>query len=142
MRRSVPRAEIYPKCPVEQTLDVVGGRWKSILLFHLLTNPVLRFGELRRRIPAATQRMLTLQLRELERDGCVARKVYSEVPPRVEYSVTEFGRTLEPVVMALCHWGMEHAKELIAERPAIDEECFANRPSEAVTENRSRLILH
>ncbi len=142
MRRSVPRAKVYPKCPVEQTLDVVGGRWKSILLFHLLTNPVLRFGELRRRIPGATQRMLTLQLRELERDGCVERKVYSEVPPRVEYSVTEFGRTLEPVVMALCRWGMEHAKELIDERPAIDEECFAYRPNELLTENRSRLILH
>lgn len=142
MRRSVPGAKVYPKCPVEQTLDVVGGRWKSILLFHLLTNPVLRFGELRRRIPGATQRMLTLQLRELERDGCVERKVYSEVPPRVEYSVTEFGRTLEPVVMALCRWGMEHAKKLIDERPAIDEECFAHRPNELLTENRSRLILH
>ncbi len=142
MRRSVPRAKIYPKCPVEQTLDVVGGRWKSILLFHLLTNPVLRFGELRRRIPAATQRMLTLQLRELERDGCVERKVYSEVPPRVEYSVTEFGRTLEPVVMALCRWGMEHARELTAERPAIDEECFTHGPNDLLTENRSRLILH
>jgi DNA-binding HxlR family transcriptional regulator len=101
----------------------------------------LRFGELRRRIPAATQRMLTLQLRELERDGCLERKVYSEVPPRVEYSVTEFGRTLEPVVMALCRWGMEHATELIAERPAIDEECFAPRSSEPLIENRDRLIL-
>jgi len=112
MRRSVPRAKPYPKCPVEQTLDVVGGRWKSILLFHLLTNPMLRFGELRRRLPGATSRMLTLQLRELERDACVERKVYPQVPPRVEYSVTPFGRTLKPVVMALCTWGMEHASEL------------------------------
>lgn len=109
MRRSVPRARPYPKCPVEQTLDVVGGRWKAILLFHLLTVPVLRFGELRRRLPAATPRMLTLQLRELERDGCVERKIYPQVPPKVEYSMTPFGRTLEPVVKALCFWGMEHA---------------------------------
>ncbi len=113
MRRSVPEAKPYPKCPVEQTLDVVGGRWKGILLFHLLTNPVLRFGELRRRVPGATQRMLTLQLRELERDGCIARKVYTNVPPKVEYSITPFGRTLEPVVKALCYWGMDYA----AQRP-------------------------
>ena len=111
MRRTIPPAKVYPKCPVEQALDIIGGRWKCIVLFHLLTNPVLRFGELRRRIPGATQRMLTLQLRELERDGCLERKIYSEVPPRVEYSITEFGRTLKPVVMALCAWGMEHALE-------------------------------
>ena len=122
MRRSVPRARPYPKCPVEQTLDVVGGRWKAILLFHLLVTPTLRFGELRRRLPAATQRMLTLQLRELERDGCIERKVYAEVPPKVEYSLTPFGRTLEPVVAALCSWGMEHASDLpryIEERTAV-----------------------
>ncbi|HEY6486460.1 MAG TPA: helix-turn-helix domain-containing protein [Candidatus Cybelea sp.] len=108
MRRSIPRAKPYPKCPVETTLDVVGGRWKGILLFHLLTNPVLRFGELRRRVPGATQRMITLQLRELERDGCITRKAYPQMPPRVEYSITDFGRTLEPVVKTLCFWGMEH----------------------------------
>jgi DNA-binding HxlR family transcriptional regulator len=122
MRRSIPRAKPYPKCPVEQTLDVVGGRWKAILLFHLITTPILRFGELRRRIPGATQRMLTLQLRELERDGCIERKVYPEVPLRVEYSVTPFGRTLEPVVKALCFWGMEHAHEVpgaVEERTAV-----------------------
>jgi DNA-binding HxlR family transcriptional regulator len=69
-----------------------GRRWKGILLFHLITNPVLRFRELRRRVPGATQRMITLQLRELECDGCISQKVFSEVPPRVEYSITEFGR--------------------------------------------------
>jgi DNA-binding HxlR family transcriptional regulator len=122
MRRRVPRAKPYPKCPVEQTLDVVGGRWKSILLFHLLTNPLLRFGELRRRLPGATQRMLTLQLRELERDGCIERTVFPQVPPRVEYSITPLGRTLEPVVAALCRWGMEHAHEVpraVEERKAV-----------------------
>ena len=111
MRRTIPRAEFYPKCPVEQALDIIGGRWKAILLFHLLTNDVLRFGELRRKIPGATQRMLTLQLRELENDGCVRRKIYSERQLRVEYSLTPFGESLKPVVMALCTWGMEHAKE-------------------------------
>ena len=114
MRRTVPRAKFYPKCPVEQALDIVGGRWKAILLFHLLTNATLRFGELRRRIPGATQRMLTLQLRELEQDGCVHRKVHSEVPPRVEYSVTPLGQTLKAVVMALCDWGLEHGEKSAA----------------------------
>jgi DNA-binding HxlR family transcriptional regulator len=108
MRRSLPRAKPHPKCPVELALDIVGGRWKAIVLFHLLTNPLLRFNELRRRLPGATQRMLTLQLRELERSGCIERKVYPEVPPRVEYSLTPFGRTLEPVVDALCSWGLTH----------------------------------
>ena len=108
MRRTVPKAAPYPKCPVEQTLDIIGGRWKCIVLFHLLTNPHLRFGELRRCVPGATQRMLTRQLRELERDCCIERKVYPEVPPKVEYSLAPLGRTLEPVVKALCYWGMEH----------------------------------
>jgi DNA-binding HxlR family transcriptional regulator len=108
MRRPRPR---YPKCPVEQTLDIVGGRWKSILLFHLFTNSILRFGELRRRLPGATQRMITLQLRELERDGCIERIVHPEVPQKVEYSATPYGRTLEPVVGALCNWGLEHAPD-------------------------------
>lgn len=111
MRRTTPRAEFYPKCPVEQALDIIGGRWKSILLFHLFTNETLRFGELRRKIPGATQRMLTLQLRELERDGCVHRKPFPEMPLRVEYSATDFGRTLLPVVDALCRWGAKHGRE-------------------------------
>ena|SRR5215472_15476001 len=111
MRKSVPKAQIYPKCPVEQALDIVGGRWKSILLFHLLTNPFLRFSDLRRRVPGASQRMMTRQLRELERDGCLERKHFSEVRPRVEYSLTPFGRTLKPVVNALCDWGLEYARE-------------------------------
>lgn len=95
MRRTVPRAVPSSKCPVEQTLDIIGGRWKCIVLFH-------------RRVPGATQRMLTRQLRELERDCCIERKVYPEVPPKVDYSLTPRGRTLEPVVKALCYWGMEH----------------------------------
>jgi DNA-binding HxlR family transcriptional regulator len=106
MRRSIPKAKPYAKCPVEIT-------------FSVITNPVLRFGELRRRVPGATQRMITLQLRELERDGCISRKIYSQMPPRVEYSITEFGRTLEPVVKALCFWGMEHGGWKPPEEAAI-----------------------
>lgn len=95
-------------CSVGATLSVIGGRWKPIIIFKLLQNKVLRFGELKREIEGVTQRMLTQQLRELESDKVVARKVYAEVPPRVEYSLTEYGRTLEPIMIAMRNWGTEH----------------------------------
>lgn len=95
-------------CSVGATLSVIGGRWKPIIIFKLLQNDFLRFGELRKEIDGVTQRMLTQQLRELEKDKAVARKVYAEVPPRVEYSLTKYGRTLEPIMIAMRDWGAEH----------------------------------
>ncbi len=91
-------------CPVEFTLDVIGGKWKGVLLYHLIYG-TKRFNEFRRICPAITQRMLTLQLRELEEDGIVHREVYQQVPPKVEYSLTEFGRTLEPIILQMKQWG-------------------------------------
>jgi DNA-binding HxlR family transcriptional regulator len=93
----------YTNCPVEAALDLIGGKWKAIILFRILEE-TRRFNELRRLMPGLTQRMLTNQLRELERDGLIDRKVYAEVPPKVEYSMTAFGRTLEPVLFALKQW--------------------------------------
>jgi DNA-binding HxlR family transcriptional regulator len=93
----------YKDCPVEAALDLIGGKWKSIILFRVLEK-TRRFNELRRLIPNITQRMLTNQLRELEADGLLHRKVYAQVPPKVEYSITDFGRTLEPVLLALSAW--------------------------------------
>ena len=95
-------------CSVEATLSVIGGRWKPVILFHLLQNDVLRFGELNKEIEGITQRMLTNQLRELERDRVISRTVYAEVPPRVEYSLTNYGRSLEPILIAMRDWGAEH----------------------------------
>lgn len=91
-------------CDVEATLCVLGGRWKPVLLFHLLDGKK-RFGELCRLTPNATQRMITLQLRELEEDGVIIRTVYPEVPPHVDYRLSEFGKTLEPLLMSMRAWG-------------------------------------
>ncbi|MED2969111.1 transcriptional regulator HypR [Bacillus subtilis] len=101
------KKNIYPNkegCPVEFTLDVIGGKWKGILFYHMIDGKK-RFNEFRRICPSITQRMLTLQLRELEADGIVHREVYHQVPPKVEYSLTEFGRTLEPIVLQMKEWG-------------------------------------
>jgi DNA-binding HxlR family transcriptional regulator len=90
------------------TVQMIGGKWKSVILFHLFERGTLRFGELRGLIENITQRMLTLQLRELEATGLIRRKVYPVVPPRVEYSLTPFGRSLEPVVGAMRAWGKRY----------------------------------
>ncbi len=97
-------AESRYSCPVEATMDVIGGKWKLLIIHHLLEG-TKRFNELQKAIPAVTQRMLTSKLRELERDGIVHRKVYAEVPPKVEYSMTEFGRTVEPMLWVMHDWG-------------------------------------
>ena len=98
-------------CAVEASLAVIGGRWKGVIL-HWLQDGTHRFGELRRRMPSCTPRMLTLNLRELEDDGLVRRTVYAEVPPRVEYDLTAFGRSLGPVLMGLKEWGERYKRRL------------------------------
>ena len=98
----------YENCPMEAALDLIGGKWKAVILSRLLER-MHRFNELRKTHPTITQRMLTNQLRELERDGFVHREVYAEVPPRVEYSITDSGRTLEPVLIQLKLWGEKYA---------------------------------
>lgn len=106
-RSTAAAAAVCPlgrRCPAERTLDVIGGRWKVPILWHLLQG-TLRFSELRRALPGVTQKMLTQQLRELERAGVVRRRVYPQVPPKVEYSLTDRGSSLKPVVDAMCKWG-------------------------------------
>lgn len=95
------------QCPVEAALDVIGGKWKPLILWAL-GDDVLRFSELQRELPGVNTKMLTKQLRELEEDGVITRTVYPEVPPRVEYAITDFGKTLIPILQALCNWGAEY----------------------------------
>ncbi|MBN2984673.1 MULTISPECIES: winged helix-turn-helix transcriptional regulator [Cohnella] len=107
-------------CPVEYTLDVIGGKWKGVLLYHLIEG-AKRFSELRKICPAITQRMLTLQLRELEEDGIVHREVYKQVPPKVEYSLTEFGRTLVPIILLMKKWGETYKAEPVGRKAGAPE---------------------
>lgn len=93
-------------CPVAATLQLIGGKYKALLLWHL-SGSILRFGQLRRLVPEATPKMLTQQLRELEQDGLISRQVYAVVPPRVEYSLTERGQSLFPILQAMYEWGSE-----------------------------------
>jgi DNA-binding HxlR family transcriptional regulator len=94
-------------CPVEAAVDVFGGKWKALILWWLQQR-TWRFAELRRQIPGITEKMLTQQLRELEADGIVERRVYPTVPPKVEYSLTEYGLSLKRALRAICDWGRIH----------------------------------
>lgn len=126
-----PPTEIYPydpeRCPFTATWNVLGGRWKGILWWRL-SRGLGRFTDLRRSIPQVTKKVLTQQLRELERDGIVRREVFPEVPPRVEYSLTDYGRTLAPVIDAICRWGGRHLET----RAAVDGEAAGRAPSVGV----------
>ena len=102
-------------CPMSTALNVVGGKWKGLILYHLHTG-TKRFNELLRLMPDITQRMLTRQLRELEKHGIIERKIYPQIPPKVEYSLSNLGLTLLPVIEALADWGLAYkAIQLSAE---------------------------
>lgn len=100
-------------CEKELTLAVIGGKWKLIILWHLGLEGTKRFSELKRLIPHITQKMLTNQLRELEEDKLIERKVYAEVPPRVEYTLTDHGQSLMPVLHAMYNWGKNYGENVI-----------------------------
>jgi DNA-binding HxlR family transcriptional regulator len=109
-------------CPVEAALELIGGKWKGVALYHLMSGAI-RFNALKRQMGDVTQRMLTKQLRELEADGLVQRKVYPVVPPKVEYSLTETGWSLKPVLEQLSDWGKEFKKrrDSLAGTPELAE---------------------
>jgi len=105
-------------CPVVATLAMIGGKYKALILWHLVEEK-RRFGELQRLIPQATQKMLTQQLRELEKDNLVIRTVYPVVPPKVEYSLSDLGKSIKPILDAMCEWGTDYMKQ-----NKIDVNCF------------------
>ncbi len=107
---------------IENVLKVIGGKWKVLIVFHLSQNEVVRFGELKRKIPGVTQRILTNQLREMEADDLVVRKVYPEVPPKVEYSLSDVGRELKAVYIEMKKWGDKNARLLAKIQKAHEAE--------------------
>ena len=107
---------------LEASLEIVVGKWKPIILLHLMSRGTLRFGELKRLIPNITQKMLTAQLRELEEQDIVERKVYPVVAPKVEYSLTEYGRSLEHILQPLHDWGASHLEHMKRKNMAATEE--------------------
>ncbi|CAH0313882.1 putative HTH-type transcriptional regulator YybR [Peribacillus sp. Bi96] len=107
-------------CPVAITVDVIGGKWKGIILYNLISGPK-RFNELGKLMPYTTKRMLTLQLRELEQDGIVYREIYREIPPKVEYSLTAFGETLKPIIYLMRDWGDRYENEILMKRKTSEK---------------------
>jgi DNA-binding HxlR family transcriptional regulator len=99
--------QVYEKCPLEELVNIIGGKWKIIILWHLREG-TLRFGQLRRLLPGITQKMLTQQLRELEDQGMVTRKIYAEVPPRVEYTLTPLALKMRKLLQAMQQWSEQH----------------------------------
>lgn len=110
MSKQARRTTYY--CPIDAALSIIGGKYKTIILYHLL-NKTLRYNELHRLIPQATPKMLTQQLRELEEDKVINRTVYPVVPPKTEYSITEYGRTLEPIIREMYCWGHTYMSDKI-----------------------------
>ena len=109
--------DCHTACSVELALELIGGKWKAVILFHLLGGKK-RFSELRRLIPSVTQRMITRQLRELESFSLIKRTVYPVVPPKVEYELTDLGLTLKPILLQLREWGAGPGKEAMKSQTA------------------------
>ncbi len=124
------------KCPAEATLGVIGGRWKIVLLYHLF-HRTKRFSELQRAISKITQKMLTQQLREMERDGLVHREIYPTVPPKVEYSLTPLGMSLRPIIDAMCEWGSMYQEGKLDEDTLrlIVADLAATKPDQQIQKN-------
>lgn len=114
-------------CEKELTLSVIGGKWKMLILWHLGKGGTKRFGELKALIPDITQRMLVSQLRELEEDLIVHREVYPVVPPKVEYSLTEQGKSLMPILDAMYEWGKQYAENVMKDKVEIKEQLYSEQ---------------
>ncbi|MBB6694898.1 helix-turn-helix transcriptional regulator [Cohnella xylanilytica] len=128
--------ELSMDCKAEAVLEILAGKWKRVILEQLFSNGTMRFSELRRAIPDITKKMLTSQLRELEYHDIVSRQVHLDVPPKVEYSVTEYAHRLIPLLEGLNRWGtehIEHLKEIYGEEYAAKSPARPRRPDRAAT---------
>jgi len=108
-------AEVISACPVITTLEVIGGKWKPAILWQMEMG-TFRFGQLKRSLEGITQKMLTQQLKELEQNGIIWRKIYAEMPPRVEYGLTEYGKSLRPILNEMANWGQIHRNFLTKQK--------------------------
>jgi DNA-binding HxlR family transcriptional regulator len=115
------RDVLYPNCPIRNVISRFGDKWSMLILFTLHKYGVLRFRDLRRNIPDVSQKMLTETLRKLEADGLVKRKVYPEVPPKVEYHLTDRAETLIPLLSSLLHWAIDNMEDIIKDRVTYNE---------------------
>ncbi|HCN13070.1 helix-turn-helix domain-containing protein [Alistipes sp.] len=118
MDRTTLQDSLYPECPIRNILARMGDKWSLLTLYTLAQGGTLRFGALRRAIPDISQKMLAATLRTLTEDGLVVRRLYPEIPPRTEYSLTERARTLLPHLDALIGWAIEHSEAILADRRA------------------------
>ena len=116
MFKTEKRDSLYPNCPIRNILSRVGDKWSMLILFTLNNNGVMRFKELQRNIPDISQKMLTTALRTLEADGLIFRKVYPEIPPRVEYWLSDRGNSLIPLINNLIYWAQQNMEDIIEER--------------------------
>lgn len=110
-------------CNVELTIDIIGGKWKPLIIYHIGNNESIRYGELKRKIPSINERVLSRQLRELEDDKLINRKVYDDIPPKVEYSVTDIGKSLKSILNDLGDWGRRYNKENDYGKIHFDGDC-------------------
>jgi DNA-binding HxlR family transcriptional regulator len=122
MRQQRHKSYELSGCAVEACLEVIGGKWKGVILYHLIASGVLRFNEIQRLTPKLSPRILTAQLRELEHDGVIVRKVYPVVPPKVEYSLSKAGESLKPLIEAMEDWGdkyLSRESEPVSHQPKV-----------------------
>lgn len=114
-------------CEIEITLLAIGGKWKPLILYYLIENGTKRFGEIKTYLNSVSQKTLTNQLRELERDNLISRKVFAVIPPKVEYTVTDKGKSLFPILELMCEWGEKNSESFEIINPQCTEECNLNK---------------
>lgn len=110
-------------CPVESTLQFISGKWKSVILYHLLDESVCHFGELQRELKDCSRRMLALQLQQLEQDNLIKKTVHQQDPLKTDYTLTDFGESLKPVILAMSTWGEKYNKQVLEQNPQLENDC-------------------